>query len=188
MHSDVNHPLVFLIDIIFGLYLGLLGLRLIMRWAAWDASHSAVQFILRMTHPPIALIRRLLPNTLTTLGRWDTATIVLLLLIAFLKVSLISLLNQQALELIPLIFAVLATLFSLVITLFTASILIQAVLSWLGPQGSHHPLRPLVSKMNAPLLNPLQQLLPPIAGFDLAPLLVLLGLQALAMLVLPILS
>jgi YggT family protein len=187
-NGDGSQPLILLIEIIFGLYLGLLGLRLIMRWAAWDPSHVAVQFILRLTQSPIGFIRRILPNNLKTIGHWDAATIGLLLTISLAKVTLINVLNSQSLSVDVLFFATLATLFSLGITLFSASILIQAVLSWLGPQGAYHPVAPLVRKMNAPLLKPIQRYFPPIAGFDLAPLIVLVGLQTLLMLILPLLS
>ena len=182
------HPLVFIVEIIFGFYLALLALRVIMRWASWEPSHPIVQLILRLTHPPIAFIRRLLPNALKTIGRWDVATMILLLIIALLKVIIIGALNGQSFSLPSLCLFILATLFTLFVTLFTASILIQVILSWLGPQGTHHPIAPLVSKMNGPLINPIRRRFPLIAGFDFSPLVALLGLQLLSMLVLPLLT
>ena len=41
--------------------------------------------------------------------------------------------------------------------------------------------------MNGPLLKPIRRLLPPMGGIDLSPLFALLGLQVLAMLVVPLL-
>lgn len=182
-----THPLAFIVEIVFGLYLALLALRLIMRWAEWEPSHPVVQLILKLTHPPIALIRRFLPSSLKTIGHWDTATITLLIVIAAIKMSLLGVFNGQLFSLISLILATLATIFTLFITLFSASIIIQVVLSWLVPPGAYHPLSPLISKMNAPLLNPIRQILPNLAGFDLSPLIALLGLQLFSMLVLPLL-
>ncbi len=183
-----THPLIFIIEIVFGLYLGLLALRLIMRWTAWDPSHPASQFILKFTHPPIALIRRFLPHPLKTIANWDTATIILLIAISAIKVTLISLLKGQIFfSLIPLSFLTLAAIFTLFISLFTASIIIGVILSWLGPQGIQNPFAPLVYKMNVPLLTPIRRSLPLIAGIDFSPLIGLLGLQLLSMLVLPLL-
>jgi YggT family protein len=41
--------------------------------------------------------------------------------------------------------------------------------------------------MNAPLLRPVRDTIPPLGGIDLSPLFVLLGLQVLSMLVMPLL-
>ena len=58
------------------------------------------------------------------------------------------------------------------------ALIVQAVLSWINP---FHPLAGLLARLTSPVLRPLQCHIPPIAGIDLSPLIVLLGLQVLVL-------
>jgi len=58
-------------------------------------------------------------------------------------------------------------------------VLFSAVLSWVNP---HAPLAPLFNNLSRPFLRPFQRLIPPIAGVDLTPLVLLLVLQIVLML------
>lgn len=172
-------PLIFLIDTLFSIYLGIIALRLIMQWAQWEYSNPLVQIIIRATQVPVKILRRFVPS----IGRWDNATIVFLVTVTVIKLLLLSFLHP-----IPLtVFAVIREIFSLFIILFTASIIIQVILSWLAPYNDN-PISPLINRMNAPLLNPVKRWLPPMSGLDLSPFVVILGLQILSMLVLPLLT
>lgn len=179
-----SNPLTFLIDTLIGLYMGIVALRIIMQWAQWEYHNQLVQLIIKATQVPIKFLRQFIPS----IGRWDTATVVFLFLLALLKILLIYSLNVGLIfHPIMLLRLTLADIFSLFITLFSASIIIQVILSWVAPHTQHNPLTPLLSSMNAPLLNPVRRLLPNMGGLDLSPLVVLLGLQVVSMLVLPIL-
>lgn len=178
-----SQPALFLIEVLFGLYMGIVALRIIMQWASWEYHNPLVQLIIRVTQVPVKFLRRFIPS----LGRWDTATIVLLFALAILKLLLITLLQSSPLSLVAILCLAVASVFSLFITIFTASIIIQVVLSWIQPNNSHSPITPLIDKMNYPLLNPIRRRLPAMGGLDLSPLIVLLGLQLLSMLVLPLL-
>ncbi len=179
-----SSPLVFLIEVLFGLYIGIVALRIVMQWAQWEYHNPLVQFIIRITQAPVKFLRRFIPP----MGRWDSATIVLLVALTLVKLVLISLLQAMPISLALLLRFMLADIFSLFITLFTASIIIQAILSWISPANSYNPITPLISRMNAPLLRPVRKWLPDMGGIDLSPLVVILGLQILAMLVLPLLT
>jgi YggT family protein len=184
MPSDYfSNPLSFLIDTLLSIYMGIVALRIIMQWAQWDYHNQLVQLIIKATQIPVKFLRKFIP----AIGRWDTATIVLLFALALLKIILISSIN---IGFIPDIFIlarlILADIFSLFITLFSASIIIQVILSWIAP-NQYNPITPLISRMNAPLLHPVRRWLPDMGGLDLSPLVVLLGLQVLSMLVLPLL-
>jgi YggT family protein len=56
-----------------------------------------------------------------------------------------------------------------------------ALLSWIGPAG-HGPAAHLLGRLCEPLLAPVRRLVPPIGGLDLSALFVLIGLQALQIL------
>ena len=180
----LSTPLVFLIDILFGLYIGIIALRLIMQWAQWEYHNPLVQLIIKATQVPVKFLRKYIPP----LGRWDSATIVLLIVLTLIKIVLLGLI--QSIPLTPLISIrlVLGDIFSLFITLFSASILIQVILSWIAPHNGDNPIMPLISRMNNPILRPIKRLLPSMGGLDLSPMVAILGLQVISMLVMPLLT
>ncbi len=55
------------------------------------------------------------------------------------------------------------------------------ILSWVNPDP-RHPALSLLRQLTEPVMAPAQRLLPPIAGLDLSPILVLVGLQLLNLL------
>lgn len=176
-------PLIFLIDALFTLYIAVVALRLIMQWADWEYHNPVVQLVIRVTQAPVKFLRRFIPP----FGRWDTATIVLLFTLSLIKLLFISFLQPNPLSAALLLAWLLADIFKLFITLFSASLIIQVILSWITPANSYNPVSPLVNSMNRPLLRPIRRLLPPMGGIDLSPLFALLALQVLAMLVVPLL-
>lgn len=53
-------------------------------------------------------------------------------------------------------------------------VLLQTILSWFQP---HHPLTLLLQTLTAPFLKPLRRLIPPMAGIDFTPIVLLLLIQ-----------
>ncbi len=184
MNSYFTNPIVFLIDVIFTLYMGIVALRIIMQWAQWEYHNPLVQFIIRVTQVPVKYLRTVIPP----LGKWDTATIVLLFLLAAVKLLLVGLFHSFSFGAVSFLFIIIAEVFSLFITLFSASIIIQAILSWVNPNNNYNPVTPLLSRMNDPILRPIRRTIPLVGGIDLSPLVALIGLQILSMLVLPLLT
>lgn len=179
-----SQPILFLIEVLFGLYMGIVALRIIMQWAHWEYHNPLVQLIIRATQIPVKFLRRFIPP----LGRWDTATIVLLFVLAILKLFLMALIQPGLFSLAIILRLAIADIFSLFITLFSASIIIQVILSWIQPHNTYNPITPLISRMNSPLLRPIRKWLPEMGGLDLSPLIALLGLQIVSMLILPLLT
>jgi YggT family protein len=182
-NSYFTNPIVFLIDVLFTLYMGIVALRIIMQWAKWEYHNPLVQFIIKVTQVPVKHLRTFIPP----IGKWDTATIVLLFLLAAAKLLFVGLFQAFSVSASSFVFILIAEVFSLFITLFSASIIIQAILSWISPANSYNPVVPLISRMNSPLLRPIRKVVPLVGGIDLSPLVALLGLQIFAMLVLPLL-
>ena len=108
-------PLIFLVEILFSIYITIVALRLIMQWAQWEYHHPLVQLIIKATQVPVKFLRRFIPP----LGRWDTATILLLFTLTFVKLFLISILQAGSGAQGLFIGLLLADIFSLFITLFT---------------------------------------------------------------------
>ena len=97
----------------------------------------------------------------------------ILLLIAGIRPGALDLVSIAALRLV-----------SLVLWLYFAAILLYVILSWVAP-GRHNPISAMLYSLTAPLLRPVQRVIPPIGGLDLSPLIVLILLQAL-MIALPL--
>lgn len=177
-----GNPFLFLIDTLFSLYILIVAFRIIMQWAQWEYHHPIVQLIIKATQVPVKALRRFIP----AVGRWDTATIVLLILLTFLKFILIGALQPIVMPGFILTW-VIADIITLFISIFTISIIIEVALSWITPAGSHNPITPLLHSMNAPILRPIRQKMPPMGGIDLSPLVAVIGLQFLSMLLMQIL-
>jgi len=184
MTNYLATPLAFIVEICLSLYMIVIALRLIMQWANWDHYNPLAQFIIKATQTPVRFLRQFIP----AIGRWDTATIVLLVAVTLVKLCLLSLILGQLPYSHGWFFALLADIFSLFINVYTVSIIVEVILSWLTPAGSYNPIAPLVIRMNAPLLSPLRRTIPPIAGIDLSPLFALIALQVLSMLVMPLIG
>jgi len=58
---------------------------------------------------------------------------------------------------------------------------VHVLLSWVAP-GQYSPGTQLVHRLCEPLLRPVRRVIPPLGAFDLSPMFVLIGLQALQLL------
>ena len=182
-NNYLSSPLIFLIDILFSIYITIIALRLVTQWAQWEHHHPLVQLIIKTTQTPVKLLRRFFPS----FGKWDSATIILLFFLNFIKLFLINSLQDTSYNQGFFIGWLMADVLTLFITLFTFSILIEVFLSWIIPPHTQNHITPLIRSMNEPLLRPIRQKLPSMNGLDLSPLIVVLGLQVSSMLIIPIL-
>lgn len=57
------------------------------------------------------------------------------------------------------------------------SIVLRIVLSWIAPDP-YNPMVRLVTQITEPVMAPARRLLPPMGGFDLSPILVIIAIQA----------
>jgi YggT family protein len=178
---------VFLVDVIFGLYIILLMLRTLLQWARIDFYHPLSQFLLMVTSPPLRPLQRVIPN-------WhgiNLAAVTLMLGLQLSKRLLTHALLGLKLSPIGMVVLSVADLLSLLFYLFIFSIFIQVVLSWIQAfQGTYrrNELGTFLQRLNAPLLGPVRRHLPPLAGIDLSPLVVMIALQLLIILLVEPLS
>ena len=121
--------------------------------------------------------RRIIPS----IGKLDTASVVVMLLLEVLQLIIITLLGQMEFS-IPflLLFAVKKLLLTLLMTYFVL-IIARVIISWVASHSSH-PLIPLVYQLTEPALRPFSKLIPPIGGIDLSPLFALIALRFLMLL------
>jgi YggT family protein len=176
----LSNPAVFLIQTLFGLYILLVMLRLLFQLLRADFYNPLSQFIVKVTHPVLRPMRRLIPP----MGPLDTSSLLLAWLLKSIEIGLLLLiLGASASPLMALLWAVPA-LIQLTINIFLFAIIIQAVLSWINPDP-YSPVFGLLNSLTRPVLEPARRLLPDISGIDLSPMLAIIVLYLLEMLLMP---
>ncbi len=175
------NPLVFLIQILFGAYTLIVMLRFILQLVKADFYNPVSQFVVKVTTPLLRPLRRIIPS----MGGMDVASIALMWLVKSVELMFILLLKSTgASSLLAAFVWSIPELVEQAIDLFLFAILIQVVLSWVSP-GGYNPVVNLIYSITDPLLRPARRIIPPIAGLDLSPMAVVIGLVLLKMLLLP---
>ena len=77
MGGYLSNPLGFAIDTLGSLYVVALLLRFLLQWLRADAYNPLSQFLIRITHPPLKILRRFVPS----IGRIDTSSLLLAFLL-----------------------------------------------------------------------------------------------------------
>lgn len=169
--------LIYLISTVTDLYVTAILLRLLLQWVKADFYNPLSQFLVKVTNPVLVPARRLIPS----MGKLDTASVVVMLLLELLQLVIISLLSKTDFGFqFLLLFAVRKLLVALLLTYFVL-IIARVIISWLANQ-SRHPLIPLIYQLTEPVLRPINKLLPSLGGIDLSPLIALIALRALLLL------
>lgn len=177
----VTNALIFLVNTVFGLFVVALLLRFYLQWARAPHRNPLSQFLQALTDFMVRPARRLIP------GLWglDLATLILAWLVQLVEVLVVLQIRDFGLG--PeagLTFAA-AALLALVLLakiglyIVMVAVIVQVVLSWVGP---YSPLMPLANTMTRPFLRVFQRRVPPIGNVDLSPLFVLVVIQLLLML------
>ena len=146
-----------------------------MQWIRADFYNPLAQFIVKATNPLIVPARRVLPATATV----DLPTLVILILLEAVATGLLIYIASVPVPLNDFVIYVPLRLVRLTLSLYTWTILIYVILSWIGPRG-YHPLTMILAEVNEPVLRPIRRVLPPISGFDLSPLLAVILIQAIS--------
>ena len=162
---------LFLIQTIFGFYILAVMLRFLLQCVRADFYNPLVQFLVRITNPPLLPLRRIVPGY----RGLDLASVVLVLALQLVEVLLVTLVLGQGVSFWGVLLLTLAELLKLLINIYLWSVVIQALLSWFNPDP-YHPATRLLTQLTAPLLRPARRLLPPISGVDLSPMLVIVAL------------
>ncbi len=167
----------FLISTIFDLYAFVVMLRFLMQLTRADYYNPVSQFVVKATDPLLKPLRRFIPG----LGGYDIAAVVLCFLVLLIKFILLQSIGGLGISIGGSIVAAIfgasreVGLIGVVFDVFFFSILAMVILSWVAPGGS--PISSLLRSITSPILTPIQKVVPPMGGFDLSPLVALIGIQ-----------
>lgn len=169
----------YLLDVVFGLFTYALLMRFVMQTMRAPFRNPVGQAVIALTDWIVKPLRRVLPG----FKGIDWASLVATVLFQFLWLLAYALIFGGFSFLgagIP--FLLLATVIALVralLWLVVIVVLVQAILSWVAPDG---PLSGLLNALTFPLLRPIRRILPPIGGtLDLSPLVIIVIAQLLLM-------
>jgi YggT family protein len=177
--APISNASLFLIKSVFDLYIFIVMLRIVLQWVHADLNNPVFGLVVRLTSFPLKPFRALIP----TVGGIDIAAVLLLLLLEILKLALLVWLQVNAVPTLEgLAVLAFAELLNQLINIFFFAILALAILSWLSPLA-HGPLVEILYHVCDPLLRPVRRFLPPIMGFDLSPIPVLIILKLLTYLI-----
>lgn len=143
-----------------------------------DFRNPIGQAVLRVTDPLVLPLRKLLRPA----GRVDVASIVALLIVQLAGTALV--LGVAGMPMTsPLVVVAVAVrdLARTVLQFYFFVVLLHVVLSWVG-QGAYSPATAILERLCEPLLRPFRRVIPTLGGLDLSPVFVLIGLQALQIL------
>jgi YggT family protein len=178
----MDQALRFLLDTAFGLLTYSFQLRFMMLWLRVPFRNPAGQAITALTDWAVKPLRRVLPG----FKGQDTSTLVLAWLAQFawlLATSFVVLrVVPDGVAVLVLALYAIVELLKAAIWVLVVTVIVQAVLSWVGPDG---PLARF-QRDDISLLAPIRRMIPPVGGtLDLSPLILIVLLQLVLMVPLP---
>jgi len=174
--SGVN-AISYLVSTVIGLFVTAVLLRLLLQWVRADFYNPLSQFLIKLTNPVLVPLRRAIPS----IGRLDTASVVLMLVLEFIGVWLVGKIVSTPLVWQQIVIIGTMKLLNTLLMTYFILIIVSVILSWVG-QGKSHPFIPLLSQLTEPVLRPIRKFIPPIAGIDLSPMIALIAINFLILL------
>lgn len=171
-NSYVGNAGQFLISTLFGAYILILLLRLLLQYFRADFYNPVSQFIVKVTQPVLQPIRRVV----SPLGGLDSASLLLMLVLKVVELKLVLAMLGHTAGLGGLLVLAVAALISLTLDVFFWAILAQVIISWVNP-GMYNPMVGLLRSLTEPLLAPARRIIPPMGGLDLSPIVVIILLK-----------
>lgn len=176
----MTDPMIFLIDTLFSLYILAIVLRFLFQWTRADFYNPISQFLVKITHPPLKVLRRFIPSV----GKIDTSSIVLALALQMVADFSILMMKGVMVGIAGLTILSFSQLLSLLINIFVFAVFARAILSWFDP-GNYNPASSILHSLTEPLLSLCRKIIPDLGGIDLSPLVALVVLQLAKMMILP---
>lgn len=175
VESASNSALLFLINTVFDLFLFILMVRIILVYVRANYFDPLTQLITKLTDFAVKPLRRIIPN----IYRFETASIVLVIILELIKFSLILSLTVGIHNIMALFIFSFADMIKLLLQTFFYAILIQAIMSWVQPVSM---MAHSLYQITQPIMRPFRRLIPPVSGFDVSPIPALILLQVLIIL------
>lgn len=180
--SNIINALIFILTTLFELYIAVVLLRVIFQYLRASFHNPISQFIIKITKPGFVIFRKFIP------GFWgiDFAGLVFAYLLALLEISIISYLKFGIFVInIAYLLSAVFLLVSIILNILFWGIILRVIFSFISmgnPAIYQNPIFNLCYLISEPILRPIRNIIPPIAGFDLSPLFAMLLISVLRIL------
>ncbi|MGY0218548.1 YggT family protein [Endozoicomonadaceae bacterium StTr2] len=175
--SSIAQTLGVILQTVVGLYVIAILLRFLLQLVKADFYNPLSQAIVKATGPLLNPLRRIIPG----IGGLDFASLVLAFLVEVVLIyGLLALKGFNPAQVPPNLAmgAALIGLMDSVLNIYTFSIIIIAIASWIAPQ-SYNPALMLMHQIIEPLAGRIRRMLPPMGGLDFSIMVLLLIIYAL---------
>jgi YggT family protein len=171
----VDQALLLVLNTAFGLLTYAFLLRFMMQWLRAPFRNPVGQALVALTDWAVKPLRRVVPG----FKGQDTSTLVLAWFAQFVWLLAASILVRRAAPdggvALSLSLYAIVELFKAAVWILIVAVIVQAVLSWFGPEG---PLAGFLNAMTFRFLAPIRRIVPLIGGtLDLSPLILIVLLQ-----------
>lgn len=176
MPNTLQTALLFLIDTVFSLYIGILVVRAILVWVGANYFDPLTQFVIRCTNFISKPLRRVIPNYRNI----EISTLLLIFTLEIVKYLLIGFITYGVPNIVGILILSLGDIIRLFLLVFFYAIILQAIFSWVQP---YSPVNRALHQFTSPIMQPLHRIVPPVGGFDITPIPALIILQLLIIVV-----
>ncbi|EPJ45213.1 MAG: hypothetical protein OFPII_29340 [Osedax symbiont Rs1] len=167
-----SNPLVFIIRTLGELYIFILLLRFLLQVVKADYYNPICQGVVSATKPVLAPLQKILPKILNI----DISPLVFAFVAKAIVLYVAYAIGNQIIPLPMLsVYASLGVLNTFLDVIFYAMVG-SIIISWIAPD-SPHPAPQLIMQVTAPIYKLVNKVLPPLGGFDLSPIVVILSIQ-----------
>lgn len=174
----MTDALGFLVNAIASLVTFFFLLRLLLQLSRADFRNPIAKGVMQLTDWLILPLRKVVPPV----GRFDTASLVAVMVVAGAGIGLLSLAVGMGLpSLDSWLLQTLRMIVSDILWIYLLAILVSVVISWVAP-GGYSPAHGIIDALTAPILAPIRRVLPTLGGFDFSPVVALLLIQFLRIL------
>lgn len=168
--------LSFLFEFAGKVLVGIFLLRFFLQATRSDFRNPISAAVVQLTNPVVMPLRKLIPGW----GGMDNASLFAALVLQAIVLLAGAMLFRGSLAGLNLVNLLVSTAFSLVLAiigLYLVLVFFSVILSWIN-QDPYNPLANVVGSLTEPVMRPARRLVPPIGGFDISPVIVLIALQA----------
>lgn len=140
------------------------------------------QFTVKLTEPLLTPFRRFIPR----FHQLDIELLLLLIAVELIKLFILYLFSTSLVvpSFVQLMLWIVADIINQVISVLFFSLLLIMLLTWLHPVGQN-AIADALYYLTEPMLRPLRRFIPPIAGFDITPIVAIILLKFIQLLLLP---
>ena len=169
---------ILIIQVLFGLAISLFFFRLLMQGLRVDFRNPVSQFVYRATNPVLMPIQKMLP----VIRGWNLAAVMICLLLMVVQTWLVYWISVGALPWPNLLVVSFALLIEYAASALFFLVLIRVILSWVSPDP-RNPVVQILIRLTDPMMKPFRRLIPPLGGFDISPVFLMLALQLVRILI-----